>query len=354
MPHLFDSFTLRGVTFRNRVGIAPMCQYSYEDGFSNDWQVVHLGSRAVGGAGLVIVEASSVEARGRITPQDLGIWSDDHIEPLSRVVRAIENNGAVSGIQIGHAGRKASTARPWDGGKPLDDEHGGWEIVGPSALPFADGYRTPRALSVEEIQEMQSEFADSAKRALDAGFRVLELHGAHGYLIHSFLSPISNQRDDSYGGSFDNRIRFLIETTRRVRSVWPDDRPLFVRLSATDWVEGGWTLEESIELSSRLAGEGVDLIDASSGGSSPRQSVPTGASYQVPLSEAIRRQANVPTAAVGLITEPMQADEIVRNGRADLVLLGRESLRNPYWPIDAARALGHADLLPRPNQYARA
>jgi 2,4-dienoyl-CoA reductase-like NADH-dependent reductase (Old Yellow Enzyme family) len=354
MPHLFDAFRLRGVTFRNRIGIAPMCQYSYDDGVSNDWQVIHLGSRAVGGAGLVFAEATAVEARGRISPQDLGIWTDEHIEPLARVVRAIEEHGAVSGIQIAHAGRKASTARPWDGGKPVSDEAGGWPIVGPSELPFADGYRTPQALTVAEIQAMQTSFVDAAKRALEAGFRVLELHGAHGYLIHSFLSPISNQRDDSYGGSFDNRIRFLIETTRHVRAVWPDELPLFVRLSATDWVDGGWTLEESIELSSRLAGEGVDLIDTSSGGNSPRQQVPVGASYQVPLAEAIRRGANLPTAAVGLITEPMQADEIVRNGRADLVLLGRESLRNPYWPLDAARALGHADLLPRPNQYLRA
>lgn len=354
MPHLFDSFRLRGVTFRNRVGIAPMCQYSYDNGFSNDWQLIHLGSRAIGGAGLVFAEATAVEDRGRISPQDLGIWTDEHVEPLARVVRAIEQHGSVSGIQIAHAGRKASTARPWDGGKPLSDEDGGWPVVGPSELPFADGYRSPHALPVAEIQEVQAAFVAGAKRALDAGFRVLELHGAHGYLIHSFLSPISNQRDDSYGGSFDNRIRFLIETTRQVRSVWPDDRPLFVRLSATDWVDGGWTLEESIELSSRLAGEGVDLIDTSSGGNSPRQAVPVGASYQVPLSEAIRRGANLPTAAVGLITEPMQADEIVRNGRADLVLLGRESLRNPYWPIDAARTLGHADLLPRPTQYQRA
>jgi len=354
MPHLFDSFRLRGVTFRNRVGIAPMCQYSYEDGFANEWQLIHLGSRAIGGAGLVMAEATAVEARGRISPQDLGIWTEEHVEPLARVARAIEQHGAVSGIQIAHAGRKAATARPWDGGKPLSDEDGGWPIVGPSELPFADGYHTPHSLTVAEIQEIEEAFVAGAKRALDAGFRVLELHGAHGYLIHSFLSPISNQRNDSYGGSFDNRIRFLIETTRQVRAVWPDDRPLFVRLSATDWVDGGWTLEESVELATRLAGEGVDLIDASSGGSSPRQAVPVGASYQVPLSEAIRRGANLPTAAVGLITEPMQADEIVRNGRADLVLLGRESLRSPYWPIDAARALGHADLLPRPDQYLRA
>jgi 2,4-dienoyl-CoA reductase-like NADH-dependent reductase (Old Yellow Enzyme family) len=354
MPHLFDSFRLRGVNFRNRIGIAPMCQYSYDNGFSNEWQLIHLGSRAIGGAGLVMAEATAVEDRGRISPQDLGIWTDEHVEPLARVVRAIEEHGALSGIQIGHAGRKASVARPWDGGKSLADDDGGWPIVGPSDLPFADGYRTPHALTVEEIQEVQAAFVSGATRALAAGFRVLELHGAHGYLIHSFLSPISNQRDDSYGGSFDNRIRFLIETTRQVRAVWPEEFPLFVRLSATDWVDGGWTLEESVELSTRLAGEGVDLIDASSGGSSPRQAVPTGASYQVPLSEAIRRGANLPTAAVGLITEPMQADEIVRNGRADLVLLGRESLRSPYWPIDAARALGHADLLPRPNQYARA
>jgi 2,4-dienoyl-CoA reductase-like NADH-dependent reductase (Old Yellow Enzyme family) len=354
MAHLFEPFQLRGVTFRNRIGIAPMCQYSYEDGLSNDWQVIHLGSRAVGGAALVMAEATAVEAIGRISPGDLGIWTDDHTEPLARVVRAIEANGAVAGIQVAHAGRKAGTARPWDGGKPLSDDDGGWEPVGPSALPFDDGYRTPRELSIGDIQAVQRNFVDATRRALDAGFRVLELHGAHGYLMHSFFSPLSNQRTDHYGGTFDNRIRFLIETTRQVRAVWPDDRPLFVRISATDWVEGGWTIEDSIALASRLAGEGVDLIDVSSGGASPRQQIPTGAGYQVPLSEAIRREAGIPTAAVGSITQATHADEIVRNGRADLVLIGRESLRNPYWPIDAARHLGQTEALPRPDQYKRA
>jgi 2,4-dienoyl-CoA reductase-like NADH-dependent reductase (Old Yellow Enzyme family) len=354
MSHLFESFQLRGVTFRNRIGIAPMCQYSYDDGFSNEWQVIHLGSRAVGGSGLVMAEATAVEAIGRISPGDLGIWKDEHTEPLARVARAIEENGAVAGIQIGHAGRKAATARQWEGGKPLSDDDGGWEPVGPSASPFDSGYRTPRELAVTDIQEIQRKFVDSARRALEAGFRVLELHGAHGYLIHSFASPLSNQRTDQYGGGFDNRIRFLIETTRQVRAVWPEELPLFVRISATDWVEGGWTLEDSIALSRRLAAEGVDLIDVSSGGASPLQRVPAGPGYQVPLSDAIRREAGIPTAAVGSITQATHADEIVRNGRADMVLIGRESLRNPYWPIDAARQLGQSDALPRPDQYKRA
>ncbi len=331
-----------------------MCQYSYVDGVSNDWQVIHLGSRAVGGAGLVMAEATAVEAIGRISPGDLGIWGDEHTEPLARVVTAIEANGAVAGIQIGHAGRKAGTARPWEGGKPLTDEAGGWDPVGASPVPFADGYRTPRELSIGEIQELQAKFVAAAHRALAAGFRVLELHGAHGYLIHSFLSPLSNQRSDQYGGEFENRIRFLIETTRRVRAVWPDGRPLFVRLSAADWVEGGWTLEDSIALAKRLTAEGVDLIDVSSGGASPLHRIPAGPGYQVPLAEAIRREAGVPVAAVGSITQATHADEVVRNGRADLVLIGRESLRNPYWPIDAASELGQSDALPRPDQYKRA
>jgi 2,4-dienoyl-CoA reductase-like NADH-dependent reductase (Old Yellow Enzyme family) len=354
MPHLFEPFQLRGVTFRNRIGIAPMCQYSYDDGFSNDWQVIHLGSRAVGGAGLVMVEATAVEAIGRITPGDLGIWKNEHVEPLARVVRVIDEHGAVPGIQIGHAGRKAGTARPWEGGKPLTDEDGGWEPVGASALPFDTGYRTPRELAIADIHELQTKFVDAARRALEAGFRVLELHAAHGYLIHTFFSPLSNQRSDQYGGGFDNRVRFLIETTRQVRAVWPEELPLFVRISATDWVDGGWTLEDSIALSRRLAGEGVDLIDVSSGGASPLQRIPAGPGYQVPHADAIRREAGIPTAAVGAITQATHADEIVRNGRADLVLIGRESLRNPYWPIDAARQLGQADALPRPDQYKRA
>jgi 2,4-dienoyl-CoA reductase-like NADH-dependent reductase (Old Yellow Enzyme family) len=354
MSHLFESFQLRDVTFRNRIGISPMCQYSYEDGFSNDWQVVHLGSRAVGGAGLVMAEATAVEAIGRITPGDLGIWTDEHIEPLARVVRSISDNGAVAGIQLAHAGRKAGTSAPWLGGKTLSDDEGGWEPVGASPLAFADGYRTPRELSIGDIRAVQQKFVDAAIRALEAGFRVIELHGAHGYLAHTFFSPLANQRDDQYGGGFDNRIRFLLETTRQVRAVWPDQLPLFVRISATDWVDGGWTLEDSIDLSKRLAAEGVDVIDVSSGGASPLQRIPTGPGYQVPHAEAIRRGAGLPVAAVGSITEPTHADEIVRNGRADMVLIGRESLRNPYWPIDAARALGQPEAMPRPDQYKRA
>ena len=354
MSHLFEPIRLRAVEFRNRIGIAPMCQYSYEDGVANDWQVVHLGSRAVGGAGLVIAEATAVEAIGRITPGDLGIWKEEHIEPLARVVRAIEGNGAVAGIQLAHAGRKAGTAAPWLGGKTLSDDAGGWTPVGASAIPFADGYRTPHALTVAEIHDLQTRFVDAAKRALTAGFRVIELHAAHGYLLHSFFSPLSNQRADEYGGSFENRIRFLMETTRLVRAVWPDDLPLFVRISATDWVDGGWSLDDSIELAKRLAPEGVDLIDVSSGGNSPLQRIPAGPGYQVPHAEAIRREAGIAVATVGSITQSTHADEIVRNGRADMVLIGRESLRNPYWPIDAARELGHAHLLPRPDQYKRA
>lgn len=354
MSHLFEPFQLRGVTFRNRIGISPMCQYSYVDGVSNDWQVIHLGSRAVGGAGLVFAEATAIEAIGRISPGDLGIWTDEHTEPLARVARVIEANGAVAGIQIGHAGRKAGTASPWEGGKPLSDEDGGWEPVGASPIPFAEGYRTPRELTIGEIHELQAKFVAAARRSLNAGFQLLELHGAHGYLIHSFLSPLSNHRADQYGGGFDNRIRFLIEVTRQVRAIWPEELPLVARISATDWVDGGWTLEDSIALSKRLAAEGVDMIDASSGGSSPLQRIASGAGYQVPFAEAIRREAGIPVAAVGSITQATHADEIVRNGRADLVLIGRESLRNPYWPIDAARDLGQPDLLPRPDQYKRA
>ena len=354
MSHLFEPFHLRSITFRNRIGIAPMCQYSYDDGFSNDWQLVHLGSRAVGGAGLVFAEATAVEAIGRITPADLGIWKDEHIEPLERVAQVIASHGAVPGIQIAHAGRKAGTARPWDGGKTLSDEAGGWEPVGASAVPFADGYRVPHELTVTEIRDIQAKFVEAAKRALASGFKVLELHAAHGYLIHSFFSPISNQRNDQYGGSLDNRLRFLIETTRQVRAVWPESLPLFVRISATDWVDGGWSLDDSVQLSRRLAAEGVDLIDVSSGGNSPLQRIPGGPGYQVPHSEAIRTQAAIATAAVGSITQATHADEIIRNGRADLVLIGRESLRNPYWPIDAARELGQAEAMPRPDQYKRA
>ncbi|MBX3063374.1 MAG: NADH:flavin oxidoreductase/NADH oxidase [Anaerolineae bacterium] len=352
LPHLFDPLTLRGVMLRNRIAMSPMCQYSSEDGFANDWHLTHLGSRAVGGVGLIVVEATAVEPRGRITPNDLGLWKDEHIDMLARIVRLIKQHGAVPGIQLAHAGRKAGTARPWDGGRPLSDEDGGWLPDAPSALPFNDGYRTPHALTVEEIKEVQSNFRAATIRALEAGFEVIELHGAHGYLAHSFLSPLSNQRTDEYGGSFDNRTRFMIETVRQMRGVMPQELPLLVRFSATDWVEGGWTLEDSIALASCLKDEGVDMIDSSSGGMSPKAVVPVGPGYQVPLSEGIRHGAGIATAAVGLISSAYQADEIIRNGRADLVMLGRELLRDPYWALHAAQQLHQP--LPTPPQYLRA
>lgn len=352
MAHLFDPLTLRGVTLRNRIGVSPMCQYSAEDGFANDWHFVHLGSRAVGGAGLIIAEATAVEARGRISPQDLGIWSDAHVEPFIRLNNFMREHGAVAGVQLAHAGRKASTRRPWDIRAPLTDSDGGWDVVAPSPLAFDEGYRQPHELSRDEIQGIVTAFRDAALRADKAGFDFVEIHGAHGYLIHSFLSPLSNQRGDEYGGSFEGRVCFLLEIIRAVREVWPEHKPLGVRLSATDWVDGGWTIEDSIEAAKLLKAEGVDLIDCSSGGNAPRIQIPVGAGYQVPLAEAVRREADIPTAAVGLITQPMQADEIIRNGRADVILLARELLRDPYWPLHAAKMLGHE--VPVPPQYLRA
>ncbi len=331
-----------------------MCQYSCEDGFATDWHLVHLGSRAVGGAALVIAEATAVEARGRISPNDLGIWKDEHIEPLARVARFVEAQGAVAGIQIAHAGRKASTARPWDRKQGLSDEQGGWEPIGPSALKFDEGYRMPREMTEEDIKTAQGAFVAAAKRALAAGFRWMEIHSAHGYLSHSFLSPISNRRTDQYGGAFEKRIRFLLETTREVRKVWPETLPLTVRISATDWIAGGWDLEQSIELAKHLKLVGVDLIDCSSGGLSPNQKIELRPGYQVPFADAIRAQAGIATAAVGLITAAKQADEIIRAGQADLVLLAREMLRDPYWPIHAAKELGKMDQLKVPVQYGRA
>jgi 2,4-dienoyl-CoA reductase-like NADH-dependent reductase (Old Yellow Enzyme family) len=354
MPDLFSPFTLRGVTLRNRIGVSPMCQYSYIDGFSNDWQLVHLGSRAAGGAGLVIVEATAVEARGRISPRDLGIWSDAHVQPLARVARFIAEQGATPGIQIAHAGRKASTAIPWEGGGPLTDEQGGWEPIGPSPIPFNKGWRVPREMSKDDIDIVKREFADAVKRALVAGFTWLELHAAHGYLLHSFLSPLSNHRRDEYGGSFDNRIRLLMEVARDARKVWPDDKPVTVRLSCSDWMEGGWTIEDSIEVSRRLKSAGIDLIDCSSGGNVPQAKIEVVPGYQVPFAEAIRAQAGIATAAVGMITLAKQADDIIRNGRADVALLARKMLRDPYWAIHAARELGRVDAVPVPPQYARA
>jgi 2,4-dienoyl-CoA reductase-like NADH-dependent reductase (Old Yellow Enzyme family) len=349
MPHLFEPFALRDVQFRNRVGVAPMCQYNATaEGLPTDWHTVHLGARAVGGAGLVILEATAVEARGRISPYDLGLWSDTQVAPLARLARLIESHGAVAGIQIAHAGRKASLQRPWDGGQPLF-EHG-WPVVAPSALPFSPRHPVPHALSLQELTDIRQAFVQSALRAREAGFRFLELHAAHGYLLHSFLSPLSNQRADAYGGSFENRVRLLREVVREVREHWP--RALAVRLSCTDWVEGGWTLADSVELSKLLVADGADLIDCSSGGTSPSAVVPQDPGYQVPFARAVKRDAKVPTAAVGLITQPAQAEEIIASGAADLVLLGRALLREPAWPLAAAKSLGQP--APIPPAYARA
>ena len=353
MANLFDSLTLRGVTLRNRIGVTPMCMYSCEDGFANDWHLVHLGSRAVGGAALVIAEATAVEATGRISPQDLGIWNDGHIEPLIPVTAFIDGQGAIPGMQLAHAGRKAATARPWHGGGPLSDEQGGWDVVGPSPVPFSESHRIPHELDRDEIADIQAAFRTAAARALRAGFRWLELHSAHGYLLHEFLSPLVNHRQDEYGGCFDHRIRMTMETVAAVRAVWPEGLPLSVRLSCTDWVEGGWTLEETVELSRRLKAAGVDAIDCSGGGAVPTRP-PQHTGYMVPFAETVRREANVPTMAVGLITEPSHADEIVRNGRADIVLMGRELLRDPYFPQRAAKALAQPNAAYVPPQYLRA
>ena len=355
MAHLFDPFTIKSITLRNRIGVAPMCQYSSEDGVANDWHFVHLGARAVGGAALVIAEATAVTPKGRITPGDAGIWADKHIEPLARINRFLKAHGSVAGIQLAHAGRKASADLPWKGGDHLANDAGGWTPVGPSPVAFGDGLdKVPHALTVDEIAGIRRDFAAAARRALAAGYEWVELHGAHGYLGHEFLSPLANQRTDQYGGSFENRIRFLVETAREVRAVWPDRLPFTVRLSCTDWVEGGWDLDQSVELARRLKQEGVDLIDCSTGGVVPHAKIPVAPGFQVPFAERIRREAGIATAAVGLITEAKQADAIVQKGEADLVLLARELLRDPYWPAHAARVLGQAAALPAPLQYARA
>lgn len=353
MPTLFDPFTIKSITLRNRIGVSPMCQYSYVDGFSTDWQVVHLGARATGGAALIIAEATAVEARGRITPDDAGIWSDDHVEPLERVTRFIKSQGAVAGIQIAHAGRKASSIRPWDGGKPLPNtDPRWWPVVGASPIPFAEGYQTPHELTVEGIKSIQTAFVHGAERACAAGFEWLEIHAAHGYMLQSFCSPLSNHRSDAYGGSFENRTRFLLETVAAVQNVWPDDLPLTVRISGTEWTEGGWSVEDSVKLGGLLKQAGVDLVDCSSGGNVAHAKVPTDPGYQVHISQAVREGAGIATAAVGMITSPQHADEIIRNGHADVVLLGREMLRDPYWALHAAKALGVQ--APIPPQYLRA
>jgi 2,4-dienoyl-CoA reductase-like NADH-dependent reductase (Old Yellow Enzyme family) len=352
MSALFTPLTIRDLTFRNRIAVSPMCQYSSEDGFANDWHLVHLGSRAVGGAALVIMEASAVEPRGRISPQDHGIWKDEHIPMLARIAEFIRQQGAVPAIQLAHAGRKASTHRPWGGSGAVSPEAGGWQPVAPSAIRFQDDFPLPAELTSAEIAGITGAFVAAARRALTAGFQLVELHFAHGYLAHEFLSPLSNHRTDEYGGSFENRIRFGIETTRAVREAWPERLPLFVRISATDWADGGWDMDESVEFSKRLRELGVDLVDCSSGGLSPLQKIRVGPGYQVPFAERIRREAGIRTGAVGMITSAPQADEIVQCERADMVLLAREFLRDPYFPLHAAKELGD-ELLP-PVQYGRA
>jgi len=329
-----------------------MCQYSAEDGFTNDWHLVHLGSRAAGGAGVVFMEATAVEARGRISPADTGIWKDDHIAMLQRITAFIRSQGAAAGIQLAHAGRKASTRRPWEGGKLIPVSEGGWLPVAPSPIPFHEGDPAPLELTREEIQRLIADFSTAARRALAAGFQIVEIHGAHGYLLHEFLSPLSNHRTDDYGGSLANRMRFALEVTAAVRAAWPAGLPLFFRVSATDWVPGGWTLDDCVLLARELKALGVDVVDCSSGGNSTQQKIELGPGYQVPFADRIRRDASIATAAVGLITSTAQADAILREGSADLVLLAREFLRDPYWPLHAARVLG-TEQAP-PVQYSRA
>lgn len=353
MPNLFDPLSIRDLTFRNRIVVSPMCEYSSTDGFANDWHLVHLGSRAVGGAGLVMTEATAVTPEGRISPEDLGIWSDDHIEFLTRITRFIHSQGSIAGIQLAHAGRKASTYRPWDGSGAVAEESGGWkDVVAPSAIPFADNYPMPQALTHEGIQGVVRAFVEAADRALDAGFRVIEIHAAHGYLLSEFLSPLANHRTDKYGGPFENRVRLLLEVVRAVRRAWPERAPLLVRISATDWVEGGWTLDESVDLARHLKNSGVDLVDCSSGGNVPPAQIPVGPGYQTPFAERVRHDANILTGAVGMITDPAQADHIIRTGQADVAIIAREFLRNPYWPLRAGRELGYP--ITWPVQYLRA
>ncbi|MGC2639998.1 MAG: NADH:flavin oxidoreductase/NADH oxidase, partial [Acidobacteriaceae bacterium] len=338
---LFTPMQIGFVTLSNRIVVSPMCEYSSEDGFASEWHLVHLGSRAVGGAGLVFTEATAVSASGRISPQDLGLWKDEHIAPLARITAFLHSQGAHAGIQLAHAGRKASTWRPWDGEGAVAAEQGGWaEVMAPSAIPFAANYPQPKELDRSGIVRIPAQFREAAVRADRAGFDVIEIHAAHGYLLQEFLSPVSNHRGDEYGGSLENRARLLLEVVDAVRGVWPRERPLFVRISATDWVEGGFDLEQSVRLAAMLKEHGVDLIDCSSGGNVAGAQIPVGPGYQTPFAEAIRAQAGIPTGAVGMITDPAQADHVVRTGQADLVIIAREFLRDPYWPVHAAAALG--------------
>jgi 2,4-dienoyl-CoA reductase-like NADH-dependent reductase (Old Yellow Enzyme family) len=353
MAHLFETLKLRGVELANRIAVSPMCQYSSTDGMANDWHFVHLGTRAVGGAALVFTEATAVTPEGRISPRDLGLWSDRHAEPLERIVHFIHQQGRLAGMQLAHAGRKASTHVPWEGRGRVAESEGGWKrVVAPSAIAFSDDYPQPQGLTVPEIQEVVRAFADAAGRAARAGFDVVEIHSAHGYLLHEFLSPHANHRDDAYGGSFENRTRLTRQVVESVRQAWPDSRPLFLRISSTDWIPGGWDVDQSVELARQTRLLGVDLVDCSSAGIVPGEQIPVGPGYQTAFAERIRREAGIATGAVGMITEPVQADHVIRSGQADLVLLAREMLRDPYWPLRAARELGQT--VSWPAQYLRA
>jgi 2,4-dienoyl-CoA reductase-like NADH-dependent reductase (Old Yellow Enzyme family) len=351
MAALFSAFTLREIEFRNRVFVSPMCQYSSRDGMPNDWHMVHLGSRAVGGAALVMAEATAVSPEGRISPGDTGIWADAHAQAFKPIAAFIKAQGAVPAIQIAHAGRKASTAVPWRGGKPLPPSQGGWQTLAPSRVPFGN-YPAPREMSVRGIERVVYEFAEAARRSLEAGFEVVEIHMAHGYLLHEFLSSLSNLREDEYGGDFEGRVHFPLQVAEQVRRVWPEGLPVFVRISATDWAEGGWGLQQSIEFARRLRERGIDLIDCSSGALVPGVKIPAAPGYQVPFAAAIRKEAGIPTGAVGMITDAHQAEQIITNAEADAVFLARAMLRDPYWALHAARSLG-VDI-PWPVQYERA
>lgn len=351
MSRLFDPLKLRRMEFRNRVFMSPMCQHCAVDGVPDDWHFAHYAARAVGGAGLVIVEATAIAPEGRISPGDLGIWSDEQARAFQRITRFIRQQGAVAGIQIAHAGRKGSTDIPWKGGAPLDEEKGGWPVTAPSPIPFTPRHPLPRALSEADLGDMLGLYEQAARHALDAGFQVVEIHMAHGYLLHEFLSPLSNKRTDAYGGPFDNRVRFPLEVARTVRKAWPDDLPAFVRISATDWVEGGWDLAQSIRLARALKEIGIDFVDCSSGGLVENAAIPGGPGFQVPFAAAVREKAEIPTGAVGFITTPVQAEQIVATGQADAVLLGRVLLRDPHWTLHAGRTLG-ADVR-WPPQYLR-
>jgi len=352
MSRLLSPLTIKEVVFKNRIVISPMCQYTAEDGFANEWHLVHLGSRAVGGASLIIQEATAVSPEGRITPADLGLYKAEHVEKLKQITSFIRAQGAVPGIQLGHAGRKASCATPWNGGKQLNGNEGGWRTVAPSAVAFYSDDSVPKALDPIEIRKIIDDFKIAAERALQAGCQVVEIHAAHGYLVHQFLSPCSNNRTDQYGGCFENRIRLLKDIVKAVRDVWPDNLPLFVRISATDWTEGGWNPDEAVQLATILGKSGVDLVDCSSGGLVPNVKIPLSPGYQTVFAERIRREAGILTSAVGLITEPQQAEDILVKGGADLIMLGRASLREPYFPLKAGAILG--DEITWPVQYIRA